>query len=145
MNRMFDLLLHYGGDVNVRTANGSTPLHFACGNGELSNVRYLLEKGADPTLLTYTWGRSTFGKSSGQTCFHWAAESGHSEILDLLAQYDPLSLIQEDERGKTPMKVAEEGLQFQIASHIEEMINNPDKSKLYRFVVKKGQRATKVL
>ena len=76
----------------------------------------LLEAGADPLSRTWTWDRSVFGRGSGQTPLHWAAESGHREVTELLLHHHPdtttggempiLMAAVPDERGATPADVS---------------------------------------
>jgi ankyrin repeat protein len=96
--------------VNAPSANGSTALHWACGAGSESAVATLLECGADPLARTYTWRRQVFGKGSGHTPLHWAAESDQSRIVELLADACPQAVVSVDERGLTPLDVAEKEL-----------------------------------
>lgn len=49
---IIDLLLDNGADINQRGVNDWTPLHYAAVNDDVSMVKYLLRKGADPTLKT---------------------------------------------------------------------------------------------
>lgn len=52
-----------------------------------------------------------FGRGSGQTAMHWAAESGHSDVVKLLYSHCaelPTSL---DERGRSAADVAEGAIQ----------------------------------
>ena len=70
-------------DVNARSSNGSTALHWAAGSGNIDTVRALLRHSADTRIPSYTWGRQVFGKSSGQLPLHWASESGESEIVEV--------------------------------------------------------------
>ena len=71
----------------------------------------LLGVGADPRIRTYTWNRQVFGKGSGQTPAHWAAESGHTDIALLLLGEDPPGTLAVDERGQMPKDLARKELQ----------------------------------
>lgn len=51
-----------------------TPLMYAGLNGKLQIVKYLLEKGADPSLED----------NSGWNLLHFASEGGDPEVIDLL-------------------------------------------------------------
>lgn len=62
----------------------------------------------------YNYVRSVFGRGSGQTPLHWAAESGHMSVVRLLT--DPIANMHStangllaavpDERGQTPADVS---------------------------------------
>lgn len=122
-------LLVLGANVDSKATNGSTPLHWAAGAGLLVVVDFLLDTGARVDSISYTWTygalfvpsacqcrrtniycfslpgsnrRQVFGKGSGQTPLHWAAEGGHAEVVDLLISRSSLSVVASDERGQTP-------------------------------------------
>lgn len=93
-------LLASGADVDARAANGSTPLHWAAGSGAHEAVAALLDRGADPLCVTYTWHRQVFGKGSGRTPLHWAAERGCEESCRLLSDaVSGVAAAVPDERG----------------------------------------------
>ncbi len=50
--KILDLLLKHGANINERSANGTTPLLFACWKKSASLVSWLLQKGASATLTT---------------------------------------------------------------------------------------------
>lgn len=99
-------LLHAGAEVNARSANGATALHWAAGAGNLDAVAVLLECGADPLATTYTWRRQVFGRGSGQTPLHWAAESDCVGAVEALTRANPLTAVAQDERGRTARDAA---------------------------------------
>ena len=66
----------------------------------------LLAQGADPDARTFTWKSGVFGKGSGQTALHWAAESGHDACVKTLLRHSPVLALAEDERGTTPAALA---------------------------------------
>jgi ankyrin repeat protein len=37
---------------------------------------------------------------------HWAAESGHTDTVRVLAEYNAAGVLMQDERGKTPKSLA---------------------------------------
>ena len=115
---VIDVLLEVGIHVNSRAANGSTPLHWAAGQNVADAVEYLLSKGADPAIRSFTWGRNVSGHGSGQTPHHWAAESGAADALEVLARWDHGGVIMVDERGKKPRDLAEFQGHFDTAASL---------------------------
>lgn len=112
-----------GAAPNARARNSSTALHWAAGAGNAAAVRALLRGGADPTLTTWTWGQNVFGKGSGQTPAHWAAESGHQACLEALLDGSALAPFAEDERGSTPLDLAEKECQGNAIRLLKEAAN----------------------
>jgi serine/threonine protein kinase len=66
--------LNYGGDVNLRNGQGSTPLHAAIASDRKELVRLLIAKGADINARD-SWG---------MTPLHWALQSGNQEVAELV-------------------------------------------------------------
>ena len=114
------LLLDAGANLNKRANNGSSPLHWAAGNGNLDIAEALLACGADPSIMTFTWFRDVFGKHSGQTALHWAAESGHIEIVNMICDRAPEIVGSTDERGSTPSALALREAKFAVHSMLSE-------------------------
>ena len=52
--------------------------------------------------MTFTWFRDVFGRHSGQTSLHWAAESGHKDVVRIILHQCPWVVGSVDERGSTP-------------------------------------------
>lgn len=86
--------------------NGSTPLHWAAGDGHPDIVRALLRAGADTRSRSSTWRSTVRGDNSGQTPAHWAAASGQTAALEVLLEADPQALVLEDERQLSLARVA---------------------------------------
>lgn len=53
-----------GADVNLRDANGYTPLHHAASRGDNAMIRYLVERGADVTAVSRS-GQTTADMANG--------------------------------------------------------------------------------
>lgn len=89
------LLENEGADPNCRYADelGFSPLHMACENGNFRFVRYLLGKGADPTI------RSAYGS----TPLHHAVLCGHVDIVRYLLDVYKVDINAQDEEGDTPV------------------------------------------
>jgi len=68
-------------------------------------VKLLLANGADAAARTSTWGSNVFGKGSGQTPAHWAAESDHAEVLLLLLSHSDHAGIVTDDRDQAPREL----------------------------------------
>lgn len=73
--RMVQVLLDAGADVNGRQSDGVTPLMSAAWNNESGFVRRLLALGADPNVRL----------ESGLTALMVASSSGYQEVVDILA------------------------------------------------------------
>jgi ankyrin repeat protein len=79
--------------------DGWTPLHFALRVNNMTTARYLLEKGADPTIGTH---------DGGITQFHAAAAYvAEPDILDLfLANNKQLDIVHRNKSGMTALHIA---------------------------------------
>ena len=67
-------MIEQGGDINVKTNYGSTPLHNASYQGHLEIVKYLLSKGANKEIR----------RSDGDSPLDFAKEKKYKEIIYLL-------------------------------------------------------------
>lgn len=73
---MAALLISYGADVNLRCTNERTALHEAAKLGRQDIVKLMLVSGAHPDPQS----------SYGFTPLALAAQSGHTEIMEMLLQ-----------------------------------------------------------
>nr|XP_022287739.1 ankyrin-3-like isoform X2 [Crassostrea virginica] len=94
-NETIQSLIDNGGDVNLCTETGLSPLHMACENGNDSTVQLLLNNGADVNLCTET----------GSSPLFIACEYGHNSVVELLLNNrSDLNLC--EERGASPLLIA---------------------------------------
>ena len=68
------LLIQHGVDVDATTNEDVTPLHIASGEGHYDAVDQLLAMEANPVPVA----------NDGKTPKEWAAQRGHTEIVELL-------------------------------------------------------------
>jgi len=61
-------------DLNAQSKSGETPLHMSAEKGKVEFVKFLLQHGADKTIL-----------ATGVTAFEYAKRNGHKETATLLA------------------------------------------------------------
>ena len=80
---------------------------WAAGAGHVETVQVIMELGADPLTVTHTWANDIFSVGSGRSAIHWAAQSGHGEVVELLLQVAPLSACAIDEKGVSPTDLGE--------------------------------------
>lgn len=70
--------LRYINDINMDKRSGVKPLHWAVSGGHVECVRFLLEKHADPRVLT----------TDKNTPLHIASYCGQSECIQILLSYN---------------------------------------------------------
>ncbi len=97
-------LISEGADVNQRTPEGATPLHFAARLGQIPLTQLLLEEGAD-SQATY---------QSLWTPLHLAAKGGHVDVAKLLLKNT--AKVNEKDNTISPLHIAvQEGHQRMVA------------------------------
>lgn len=113
-------LILAGCDPWKRSKNGALPLHFACSSGDTSTVLCLLKamNRAQPSQLidscqpnqfrTSSWHTSIFGKDSGSNPIHWAANAGHTHLVEILLAWRPELAAMPDEQGRSAIDTAME-------------------------------------
>ncbi|CAF3799543.1 unnamed protein product [Rotaria socialis] len=82
--------------LNAQNRDGQTPLHDAVLVDNYSFARFLLQKGADLSLVD----------KDGNTPLHLSARDDNSKMCRLLMKYPNLDLIAVNKMGKTPLHLA---------------------------------------
>lgn len=85
---------HNSGNINAKDETGRTPLHRTAGLGDVSGVRDLLDRGADPCVLDSRMGASPL---------HHAAQGGNAEVARLLLEHGAFLNLQAPTHGITPL------------------------------------------
>lgn len=67
---MIDLLVELGADVNIKSDEGETPMHYACISEQLEAAKQLIKYGCDTTVKD----------ESGSTAFEQADSSFLKEL-----------------------------------------------------------------
>lgn len=99
-------LVAQGSDVNQRTPQGATPLHFAARSGQFTITRLLLQHGAASQAIY----------QSEWTPLHFAAKGGHVDIAELLLQHGaPVNGL---EGNITPLHIAVQEHHRRMASFL---------------------------
>lgn len=88
-----EILLDYI-PVDIKTKTMWTPLHLACAQEQKEIVTFLLNKGADATLVN----------DSGNTCLHLVCYPGVMELVRLFAAVNPINSTNAE--NKTPLALA---------------------------------------
>ena len=91
--------LDSGVDINETAADGRVALHVAFAEGLEEMARYLLERGANATLVD----------ASGYTGLHWAARSNHAAMLELAYRTGRQDVDVTDNKGRTPLSWVSQG------------------------------------
>lgn len=116
-------LLNSGSEIaNARDAGGSTPLHLAAWNQQTEAAKLLLDRGA-PIDYANNRGETPLGLASGPVAglllergasydIFSALVLGRKDLVGLCLQKDPSSANSTNRRGRTPLNIARESVQF---------------------------------
>ncbi|XP_014610825.1 PREDICTED: ankyrin-3-like isoform X2 [Polistes canadensis] len=88
------LFLRHGGNPNVKSVDGLTPVHVAAAWGRIRILELLLANGGDPLLLD----------DEGRSPFHYAFDGKYYKIITLLGNYCGYS-VGEDDKPKYKMSL----------------------------------------
>ena len=89
------LILTHVTDIESRTAQGDTPLMIAAVSAKLQAVKFLLEKGADPSLHN----------NRGWNLLHFASQGGDPRIIQLILNH-VTDIESRSTDGRTPLMIA---------------------------------------
>ena len=81
-------MIESGADVNAKDVSGTTPLHFACQEGQLKVVQLLVRRGANAEAES----------KRGKTPLDLACEGNHLDVVFALVCEYPWMLLQLSER-----------------------------------------------
>uniref|UniRef100_A0A914C505 Ankyrin repeat protein n=1 Tax=Acrobeloides nanus TaxID=290746 RepID=A0A914C505_9BILA len=90
-------LVEHGADVNVKSNDGKTVLHWAA-RSNLDVVRWLVEHGADVNVKS----------NDGKTVLHWAAQ-GNLHVVQWLVEHGKANVEATDNYGRTMLHWATQG------------------------------------
>ena len=118
---LMNYLLTLNPSVNVQNEHGETPLHWACKQGNVAIIEALLTHGANISIIDADWNSP----------LHWLAEYNHIKAVEFLSQgYLQLSnLIVKNVESKTPIEVAEECENIEMAKLLGEIALSFNESK----------------
>ncbi len=129
--KVVEILLQYGVDVNAQAENGDTALMLAAENGHEKAVKMLLQYGVDvnvqvqdgatalilaaqngyekvvKVLLKYDVGANVQAKN-GDTALMQAAQNGHEKVVEVLLRYG-VDVNAQRKNGATALMLAAEG------------------------------------
>ena len=125
---MLDIFLCHFADTGKKDSVGLSPIHWACRDGHLSVVKFLVEK--DPSLVHNADNPYKF------TPIHWASRRGFKEIVELLV-FKGASKTATSKSGFTPLMLA-------IANNHEALKNilSPDGFSRQSKLIKKDLECT---
>lgn len=93
---MVRILVDYGTNVDTQNGEGQTPLHIAAAEG-------------DEALLKYFYGvraSASIADNLDRTPMHLAAENGHANVIEILADKFKASIYERTKDGSTLMHIA---------------------------------------
>ena len=94
---VIEVILSNAPDFEPRTASGSTPLMIAASYGRLQASKYLLDKGADPSIEN----------RDGWNSLHFASRGGKLGIIEKILSYG-VDIENRTIFGETPLMIAQE-------------------------------------
>lgn len=108
-----EVLIQHGVNIDPVNKKGSTPFFFACQEGNIDVVKFLVRNGADTTI----------GKN-GISPFHMACYRGHLDVVTYLVvevDIDPHAV---DGSGRTPLEVARRAGKEEVIRFLEQLDND---------------------
>lgn len=108
VDRLLELLLHSGAEVNLQDETGHTPLHYATSTPAILTLKRLIDAGANVHLTTDT----------GRTALHLAALNGKKTRVEMLLNAGADANCRDGE-GKTALDLAREGGHVETTAYLE--------------------------
>ncbi|XP_031619380.1 ankyrin repeat domain-containing protein 50-like [Contarinia nasturtii] len=133
-DRVVDLLIKHGADVNVINNTGWTPINVAAREGHQQIVELLIEAAAD----------FNFPNNDGETPLYSAVSAGHEDVVSMLLEKGADVNI-EDNDGLSPMHKAVEGGFVEIVRSLQKNgaianLKNRNNESAYDIAVKQGNQ-----
>ncbi|XP_064651362.1 ankyrin-2-like [Lineus longissimus] len=108
-----------GEKINVRDADGGTPLHIAARTGHLNCVILCLKKKAKINKVD----------QRQRTAIHYAAQEDHVDVVSHLLSYTSINVFAADRDGYTPLHIACKNNHLRIV----ELLINFESTQLFEF------------
>ncbi|KAK0158114.1 hypothetical protein PV328_009159 [Microctonus aethiopoides] len=93
--KVVKLFLYHGGNPNVKSCDGITPVHVAAAWGRIEVLELLLTNGGNPLCLD----------DDNQSPFHYALDGNYYDAIDILRKHIINNKQFNDDKGKDEMKV----------------------------------------
>ena len=119
--------LRHGGLTLLTRDDGSlTPLMHAAMMGKMRSLNYLLE--ATHGLRSKQDRAEVFecADDQGRTAMHWAAAKGYANVVEVLKEEWPATLLIKDNRGNTPRDVAQASGHKSVVEEIDRVDDDDD-------------------
>eukprot|EP01125_Pyxidicula_operculata_P015663 TRINITY_DN5340_c1_g1_i2.p1 TRINITY_DN5340_c1_g1~~TRINITY_DN5340_c1_g1_i2.p1 ORF type:complete len:556 (-),score=105.56 TRINITY_DN5340_c1_g1_i2:734-2401(-) len=112
LQKLFNLFIERGADVNAANSNGETPIFKAIFNNTVRSLllEYLINNEANVNTV----------QGQGEGILHYAVRLGRLDLVNLILQADP-DLTLRGKEGKTPYELAIMYKNLKISSHLSKV------------------------
>lgn len=112
-----------GASLRIQGPERCSLLHLAARAGQAEIVSYILENGPEDLL-------EMVDRTTGETALHKAAFQGHRQVCQILIDAGA-SVLKRDSKGQTPLDIAQEAGDYELASYLEtcqakQLLSNED-------------------